>query len=469
MQDIFFRHLFKRHIFVCKEPTDRKQAFETIFSLAGLFDIYIAKGKELAVPGMIRQAANYLDRSVVNKDYYRNLPEAAWNLAWDEQLYDKLMSYFMTCDPENFDLPHRMVMRDQFNNYSYYDFAEAETTDYIILSEADAEKELRMIVDRLLAESLRLDREEYALVKKYCKVYSYLPEKIASKTTAVRLLYDLQDDRFVKFLMLSDVIKLLDEVNYHYYQNKNLKKLNLKNRDRKFLTAVINDLFRLGRCDSEVCCEKKDIWRGLLYHLHYKPVNEQAEAFAALMNGKKNISARSLFEAAMKEGDTLRAMSVLQKMKGSEAVCQNIDYILSRSTEPVMEEIIAALPGDDPLLLIRLLFFYAKDAKKVTRFQVLASWKAYVPSREVLEISPSENVPSARKQKKGRGSDPKQALCRSGGTFRQSIYRSPVETDRDPGNRFNDRIRGHSHRQSFADPGGRGEKGPLLHVLGTGE
>ena len=96
---------------------------------------------------------------------------------------------------------------------------------------------------------------------------------------------DTRDLRFTEFLSMSDVIKLVDEMNYSLYGNENIKKLNLKNQDRKFIAAVMEKLFETGRCDIRNCFEKKKVWNGLLHHIHYKAKSAEGKNFAAAMRG----------------------------------------------------------------------------------------------------------------------------------------------------------------------------------------
>ena len=52
----------------------------------------------------------------------------------------------------------------------------------------------------------------------------------ASKNLAIRLLHDFREVQYADFLSMSDVMKLVDEINYRDYKNDDVRKLNLKSR-----------------------------------------------------------------------------------------------------------------------------------------------------------------------------------------------------------------------------------------------
>lgn len=122
-----------------------------------------------------------------------------------------------------------------------------------------------------------------------------IPE-IASKNTLARLLMDTRQLSLADRLNLSDIMKVVDEMNYRRYRNDNLKKLNFRNQDRKFFTALLDRMFRSGRCDIRTCYEKKQLWNGFLHQIHYQPKNEAARIFVDGMRTKGNESVYSEFE-----------------------------------------------------------------------------------------------------------------------------------------------------------------------------
>lgn len=129
---------------------------------------------------------------------------------------------------------------------------------------------------------------------------------------------------------LSDVMKIVDELNYRYYHNDNPKKLNLKNQDRKFLTALLDRMFRGDRCDICTCYEKKQLWNGFLHHIHYRTKNEEAEIFVHAMRTKGNESVYSEFEKLMQENRCQQAAELLREKKGISAFSDK--YVITGHT-----------------------------------------------------------------------------------------------------------------------------------------
>ena len=187
----------------------------------------------------------------------------------------------------------------------------------------------------------------------------------ASKNTAIRLLLELRDVSYARFLVMSDVPKLVDEMNVRYYDNNNIKKLNLKNQDRKLITAVINELFHADSCDFRTCCEKKAVWNGLLHHIHYQPESELAAEFVSLIRGKENISVYADFERAMKAGDIRQAALELKSGKGSGAVLRHLNHIISRAeSEEDIQFIMDQIDSSNSIVLLQLLMHYVVYSDK---------------------------------------------------------------------------------------------------------
>lgn len=193
------------------------------------------------------------------------------------------------------------------------------------------------------------------------KIYK---DDFLEKNMAVRLLVDFRDLNFARFLVMSDVIKVVDEINYTVYRNTNLKKLNLCNQDRKFITALIDLLFRAGRCDIKICFEKKAYWNGLLHHIHYKPFNDASWQFVNLMRGDDNLSVYSEFEKALLKKDIKEAATVLREGKGSGAVLRNLNYLLSRcENEEDFQFVLDNLDANSVIILIQLLMKYGNHSE----------------------------------------------------------------------------------------------------------
>lgn len=120
---------------------------------------------------------------------------------------------------------------------------ETEVQEFVIQTEEKAEETVRVIVKDLLSGSRPLSERQYTLVLTFIRDHLENIPDIVSKNTCVRLLIDTKNLSLADSLNLSDVMKIVDELNYRYYHNDNPKKLNLKNQDRKFLTALWTECF----------------------------------------------------------------------------------------------------------------------------------------------------------------------------------------------------------------------------------
>ena len=164
--------------------------------------------------------------------------------------------------------PGHSVFEKDFERAAFQE--DTEVQEFVIQTEEEAEETVRVIVKGLLSGSRPLSERQYTLVLTYIRNHLENIPDIVSKNTCVRLLIDTKNLSLADRLNLSDVMKIVDELNYRYYHNDNLKKLNFKNQDRKFLTALLDRMFRSGRCDISTCYEKKQLWYGL-HHIDYQP------------------------------------------------------------------------------------------------------------------------------------------------------------------------------------------------------
>ena len=140
-----------------------------------------------------------------------------------------------------------------------------------------------------------------------------------------------------------------------------IKSLNLRNSDRKLISNVIDFFFSGEGPDTRECYEKRQLWAGLLHHIHYRPKNEAAAAFVQAMRGKsENKSVWSSFEAAMAENDVLKAADLLMAGKGVGAAARSLNYMLSRcQSEPdTVNALIDRLEGLGPIILIQMITQY---------------------------------------------------------------------------------------------------------------
>lgn len=184
--------------------------------------------------------------------------------------------------------------------------------------------------------------------------------------------------------------------------NKNVRDLNLRNRDRKLISAAIDYFFDTEQPNVRDCYEKRQLWAGLLHHIHYTPKNEAAAEFVQAMRGKgKNISVYSAFEAAMDEGDVKKAADVLADGKGSGAVARNLNYLLSRCRDDAdVQAVVSHLNGLKLILLIQMLRQYRhyhtnKRIFKFVRHHLLTTHKETDEEAEARKSVVDESIRSS--------------------------------------------------------------------------
>jgi len=358
MKGIFKDYLFNKHIFVREGDLNAAEnRFETLFALANLFNIRITDGEKLVHSDMIRFAAEHLGENVP-EPFYRGFPGSVRKLSKERLLFDQLVHYTITYGFGDFSEAGHSLFEENFERMAFKE--NADIKDFTILSEADAASAVKAFAADLLAGSRPLSDEQYELVKACITELMLVPEEVASKNTAIKLLLDLRSPMFTEFIRMSDVIKLVDELNFREYGNENIKKLNLKNRDRKFITSVMDRLFQMGRVDLRTCYEKKKIWAGLLHHIHYQAKSEETRQFLDAMRGEGNLSVYAEFEKAMTEKNVKMAVDALKTGKGSAAVLRNLNYLISRceSVED-MQYILDCMETSNVIVLLQLLLRYA--------------------------------------------------------------------------------------------------------------
>ena len=365
MELIFKEYLFQKHFLVHEETGEAQEneayVFETLFSLANLLNVSITDGKELAQKDMIEFASKMIGR-IVPKPFYEGFPQTVRELSPDQLLFDQIVHYTMTYGFGNFSEAGHSLFEENFQRMAFKE--NCEIKEFAIITEEEAVKRLTGYAENLLASSRPLNDNQFHMICAFIRTYGYKVEQCASKNTIVKLMADLRDLRFARFLNLSDVIKVLDEISFVNYQNENLKKLNLRNQDRKFLTSVIDELFAISHVDVLTCFEKKDVWCGLLHHLHYKPKCDKAQEFVNEMRGKDNQSVYSEFERLINARNVRGAVTCLKQGKGSGAVLRNLDYIISRIEEPEdLTFVLQCLETKNNVMLMQLLLHYTMVRK----------------------------------------------------------------------------------------------------------
>jgi hypothetical protein len=341
---------------VSENNVEEKNIFETLFALAHFFGIRIIKGEKLVDYGMIGELSKWLGENVP-EPFYKGFPKSVRELTTEELLFDQLLHYFTTYGLGDFDEPGHSVFEKDFERVAFQE--DVKVKDFEVQTEEEAEETIKAIVYNLLLGSRQLNERQYALVLAYILDHDGEAPEISSKNTLVRLLIDTKKLSFTDKMNLSDVMKVVDELNYRNYNNSNPKKLNFKNQDRKLLTEILDRMFKGSRCDIRTCYEKKQLWNGFLHHIHYQPKNEAASVFVRAMREKGNESVYSKFEKLMRENRRQEAAGLLREKKGTSALLRNLDYIISRMDSEEAEAFLSDFPEDcSALILLQLLFRY---------------------------------------------------------------------------------------------------------------
>ncbi|MBO5312558.1 MAG: hypothetical protein J6B29_01195 [Clostridia bacterium] len=391
MKEIFKRILFGKGILVgCDESLF---SFEALFSLAHHFGIRITRGQELASLDVVKDAGMYLGENVP-APFYIGFPQSVKALSKEELLFDQLLHYYATYGGWGGAASNHSVFEEEFERIAFNE--DVVVKDFVIVTEDEAEDKIKEIVSDMLLGTRPLNDMQYQLLLQLITTYGYKIEKCGCKATIVRLLVDTKMLYLADMLSLSDVIKLVERINFEEYRNPRMNKLNFKNRTRKFITKVIDRIFERGDCQFTECFEKKAIWCGLLHHIHYTAKNETAKKFLELIRGNDNLSVYSAFEKALAEGDIKRATDVLVKGKGTGALLRSLNYIVSRSkTDEDIKYVIDSIGKVNPIILMQLLLQYENytdDARDFVffRFELL---KSYRETPEEVERRKSKLTP----------------------------------------------------------------------------
>ena len=355
MNHIFKSYLFTKGILVNSVASEN--CFAARFTLANKFNISITKGAELAHEDMISFVAEMLGEHVPAA-FYRGFPKSVRSLSKDALLFDQLLHYFNKDGAGDFSEAGHSLLEEEFARTAFKESAEIKK--FVIITEDEAVTELEKYVGDMLKGTRPLNKTSYDVVMAFVEEYKYEVKDCACKDTAIKLLVDTGECKYARFLFLSDVIKLVDYINYERYDNTNIRKLNFRNSDRKLVTKVINEIFKSGYRNVKECFEKKAIWCGLLHHIHYQAKCDEAEKFVQLMRGKENHSVYSEFERAMTLKDIEKAVTCLREGKGSGALLRSLNYIVSRcESEEEIDFVINSINTENALILIQLIMQYS--------------------------------------------------------------------------------------------------------------
>ena len=221
----------------------------------------------------------------------------------------------------------------------------AGVKNFVIISEEEAEARLREKVEELLNDGREYNKFKYAVLKEYVTEYGNGIDCRVDKDTVIKLLIETRNVAFAKFLKLGDVVEFVYKLNAAVNPDCHMRThLNFTNRDRKFITAVINctleDLDQIfGAFKS--CNSNQKKWQIILRNIHYKPVLVRERLFFKYIHLKHNTRTYSRLEENMQNKDYYMAAMTLYVCGGSDALEKNLNYIVSRCENE--EEIFAVV------------------------------------------------------------------------------------------------------------------------------
>jgi len=379
MKEVFKKYLFDKNILVNDGATESNEELETLLctALMAKYGYNVVSGAELMSKPVFNYVAEHIDCKPA-EPFYRGFPESVKNLCPEELLFDQLWSYYKTYGLNDFSEEQHSVCESPVERIAL--LKSFTTKNVKILNEKDAEKELESLLQGLCDQTRPMSEYQFTVLVEAIREYDMFMFKFASANTAIKVLLETRDVRYAEKysapLELSHFPKIVEELNYKVYHNKNIKKLNLKNQDRKFLINVLkilitnsyNDYNVVSDYQWAICNEKRAIWKGILYHLHYKD-----ERLAFIYN-QKVFSYMSEFEWLMKNGDYVGAARTLKCRKGMSALLRNLDYIVSRTKElSEVEEILDLLKDDlNPMILMQLILHYKSYNRKPNERRVFS-------------------------------------------------------------------------------------------------
>ena len=384
IKKIYRDYLFSKNILVSHSKGENK--FEVLFSIANLYNIRITKGDDLANTEVLK----FLELKIPGKvptAFYKGFPQSVKLLTQDQLLFDQLYHYYETYGLGNFegDAAHSLF-EEQFERTAFKE--STSIVDFEIVNPDQAMALIWKYTDDLLMSTRPLSEGMYDLVKEAISD-GYEANEIASRDTAIKLLLDTKDGRYGKFLNLSDVIKIVEEILHKDYPGMKINKLNLKNKDRKFIISVLDNMPRTVY-QEKLCFEKRAIWKGLLHHIHYIPKNKEMKTFVSdIRNLTTNISFASEFEKLMSEGRPVDAAKYLVKSKGNGALIRSLNYISSRSSDEEIKQVVNMLDNPNPVLLIQLIMNYDSydEELKARTFTFTKNYKLKIHRETANEVN----------------------------------------------------------------------------------
>ena len=370
MDNIIKNFLFTKHVLVNDKLCGEDQV-ATVYALRNKLNIRVTDGFAFAEPDMISYAAHMLGQYIPTP-FYAGFPQSVRSLTPDALLFDQLVHYTLTYGFGDFEQAGHSVFEHVLERS---DFNETDVPkEFRIMHESAAVIYMKDLANDALASTRPLNLETTQVIVTFMKEFGYMPENIASKQNAIDLLFYTNDERFCKFIQLPDVIKLVDTINWHSHGSTKINRLHLNNQERKFVTKVIDKLLLSPRNRElsviRTCIEKRDAWKGILHHIHYKPKTEEAEAAISAIYNKDLRSVYSNVENALKSTTMNRAFiaKYLKDCKGNGALLRNLNRLLY-STKNI-SEVLDMVDAKNPLVIIQLQNMYREyeEGPRVFRY-----------------------------------------------------------------------------------------------------
>ena len=381
METKFREFLFSKGYLIGESNTDGADIMAVMTLLGSKYGIKIVSGIQYVSLRILEDAAEFLGKPSA-LPFYQGFPKSVMELTPDQFLLDQLYAYTKTYGFGWFSETTHSAMekKEAFERIAFKE--DVKPREIRVIPNDTAWNTLTDEVCKMLSGSRPLSQSHYDIVLFITKTIAVnsstiLPTNIPCKDTVVKLYYDTRMPCFLKYMKLPDVIKLLSYISFSQYGNENLKKLNLKNQDRKLLNQAINELAsdKIAEADFLVliqeCFEKRQIWCGLLHHIHFQPKTRHASMFAhEIRESRSNLSYMSLFEFAMNKMGPVHATASLACSKGYSAVLRNLDYIISRcKSQAEIREIMSSIMASgelNPVVLIQLYLKYRQASSDDT-------------------------------------------------------------------------------------------------------
>ncbi len=389
-------HFFKQKILVNMGEEPTPHIAELSFALASKFGIKIVSGMENASFEMVSLCESIIGTRVPPA-FYRGFPQSVLKLVrTDDQLLllDQLLHYAVTYGMGITSAQGRSMFEDAVERTALSE--ERELKEFSVITKDEAQKMIAEAVDGYLKSTRPLNKEQQELVCAYVGEYEINVEACACKQTAFALLRALPERSFAHLITLSDIIALVEEIVDEDEAGKSIRELHLKNSHKRLVSRLLDEKLALG-ADYTECLEKRESWKGLLHHIHYKPKNDHARAFVEEIRYGKKRSAYSDFEGAISSGDIARAVDILREKKGSGALLRQLNYILSRcKDEEQVKYVLDNMRTNNPIILIQLLLKYSSfDGESARTFKFIKH-KRLVSHKETGEecLSRKSQIPA---------------------------------------------------------------------------